>query len=56
MNIEKEVMEDKARLRMLELRYKALINILKNEGIVIEEEVEQELNNIIKLGTEEEHG
>jgi len=48
MNVEKEIVENKAKLEMLELRVKALMKILSKEGVILEEEVERELDSIIK--------
>jgi len=48
MNIEKDVLENKAKIRMLELKIKALINILNKEGVILEEEIEKELNSVIQ--------
>ena len=39
---------------MLELKVKALINVLNKEGVILDEEVERELNSIIKQENEED--
>jgi len=52
MEIENEIMETKARVRMSELRLKALINVLSREGIATSEEIEEELKELLKIKEE----
>jgi hypothetical protein len=52
MNIEEEILKNKAENKMNKLRLKALINLLSKEGIVIHEELEEELNNLTKKDEE----
>lgn len=54
MNLEKEILEQKAKLRMLEYKIQALINILNKEGTILEEELETELNSILQQKKTEE--
>ena len=49
METETQVMENKGKIKMNELRIKALINLLSREGIITSEEVEKELNGLIKI-------
>ena len=48
MKVESEIIKNQGEIKMNKLRLKALINILNKEGIVTEEEVENELNNLLK--------
>ena len=48
MAIETQVLKNKGDIKINELRVKALINVLSKEGIVIPEEVENELQELIK--------
>ena len=48
------VMENKGKIRMNDLRIKALINILSKEGILTSDEVEEELNELVKIKDNEE--
>lgn len=43
-----EVVKNKARLKELEIKFEALINLLEKEGVVIKQEVEQEFNELVK--------
>jgi hypothetical protein len=43
-----ELLENKARIKMNELRIRALINLLSKEGIITHEEVENEIALINK--------
>jgi len=54
MSFEKDILENKAKLRMLELKLDAVINILIKEGIMLKEELDLELNNLIKKGEKEQ--
>ena len=47
MDVEKEVVSDKGRIKILELKLKALINILQKEGIATHEEIDAELNDLV---------
>ncbi len=53
MQTEKEIIENRGRIRVNELKLKALINILSKEGVVTKEEVEDELNNLLEEKSEE---
>ncbi len=46
MEIEKTVAENKAMLKMLELKFDALIELLAKEGILTKEEIEDEIKNL----------
>ena len=48
------VLDNKGRIRMNELRLKALINLLDKEGVVIKDEIEEELDRLLKIGEKEE--
>ena len=48
MESEEEIIKNKGKIKILELKLKALINILTKEGITSAEEVEEELSNIIE--------
>ena len=52
MNIEEEILKNKAENKMNKLRLKALINLLSKEGVLTHEEVEEELNNLTKKDKE----
>jgi hypothetical protein len=47
MNIEEETIKNKNRIKMSELKIKAIINLLSKEGILTHEEVEEEVNDLI---------
>ena len=47
-NLTKDIVENKANLRELELRIKALVRLLEKEGILIEAELDQEFYKLIK--------
>ena len=46
--IGQDVVQNKAKLRELEIKLKALMNLLEKEGVLIKQEVEQEFNELIK--------
>ena len=48
MDIEKDVLENKAKIRIIELKINALTKLLNKEGIVLEEELETELSKLVK--------
>ena len=57
MKIEEEILENKGMTKMNELKLKAIINLLSKEGILTHEEVEEEVNRLIRQnhdGTPEE--
>lgn len=43
-----DLMKNKAKLREVEIRLEAIMNLLEKEGILIKQEVEQEFNELIK--------
>jgi hypothetical protein len=47
MNLEKEVLEQKAKIRMLEYKIQALQNLLNNEGIIVDDELETEIKSVM---------
>lgn len=47
MNLEKEILEQKAKIRMLEYKIQALQNLLNNEGIIVDDELETELKSVM---------
>ena len=47
METENQVIENKGKIRINELKLKALIKILTKEGVVTTEEVETELNEML---------
>jgi hypothetical protein len=55
MNPEQEILEAKAKIRMLELKMQALINILNKEGTILDEELKAEIDALLqgKPGDEE---
>ena len=53
MGNEKQIIENKGKIRENELRIRALINILSKEGITTDKEVEDELKNIIMESEED---
>ena len=53
MNVEKTIIENKGKIKINELRMKALIKVLSKEGIVTKEEVEEELNELLEGGNDE---
>lgn len=52
--VEKDILENKAKIKMLELKIDAIINLLSKEGIILNEEVEKEINSIIRQQKKEE--
>jgi len=48
MNLEQEILEQKAKIRMLEYKIQALINLLAKEGTILEEEMQAEINSILQ--------
>lgn len=54
MELKEDVMKNKANNKMNELRIQAIINILSKEGILTVDEVDAELDNLIKKSEEEE--
>jgi hypothetical protein len=48
MDTEKELLEHKAQIKLLEAKVQALQNLLSREGLVDEDELQDELNRIIK--------
>ena len=48
MDTEKDVLENKAKIRMLELKIEVLTKLLNKEGIVLEEELETEFSKLVK--------
>ncbi len=47
MNIENDVVENKGKIKMLELKMKALVKLLAKEGVVTTKEVEAEFNKLL---------
>jgi hypothetical protein len=52
MDIREEIIENKGKIRMNELTVKALINVLSKGGVVVREDIEEELNRLISRGEE----
>ena len=48
MEIENNIVENKGKIKINELKIEALINILVKEGVVTKEEVEEELNRLVE--------
>lgn len=48
METDEEIIKNKGKLKMIDLKLKALISILKKEGITSEEEVEEHLSKLIE--------
>lgn len=48
MGVEEEIIKNKGKIKITDLKLKALISILTKEGITSEEEVEEELHNLIE--------
>lgn len=48
MKIEEELIKTKNRSKMNELKIKAIANLLSKEGIITHEEIEEEVNTLIK--------
>ena len=44
----KDVLENKAKLRELEIKLDAIVSLLEKEGILTKQEVEQEFDELIK--------
>jgi len=53
MNIEEELTKQKAQLKMIELKLDALITLLKREGILTQEELDDNLDKLVH-GEEDE--
>ena len=49
MNPEDEIIENKGKIRMNDLKIQALINILSKEGVTTKEEVENELKELLEV-------
>jgi len=47
-SIEKDVLENKGKIKINELKLQALIKILAKEGVVTTKEVEEELNSMLE--------
>jgi len=47
-SIEKNILENKGKIKITELKLQALIKILTKEGIVTTEEIETELNSMFE--------
>ncbi|MCP3682421.1 MAG: hypothetical protein GY861_06985 [bacterium] len=47
METEKEVMENKGKIRMNELKIEALLNLLSNEGVLSHADFERELKELV---------
>jgi hypothetical protein len=54
MNTEQEILEAKAKIRMLELKMQALINILNKEGTILDEELKSEIDALLQGKPEDE--
>ena len=46
--LKKQVLSNKGKIKIGDLRLHALINILCKEGVVTEEEIEEELNKLLE--------
>ena len=47
-NNEKEVFDNKAKIRMNDTRIQAVINLLCREGVFTKDEVKEEINNLLE--------
>lgn len=47
-NNEKEVFDNKAKIRMNDTRIQAVINLLCREGVFTRDEVKEEINNLLE--------
>ena len=45
--LEEQLLENKAKLRMMEVKLNALIKILSREGLLVESNIEEEVKNIV---------
>ena len=48
MDVNEEVVKNKNKIKLTEIKLKALINLLSKEGIITHDEVEQEIEKLIK--------
>ena len=48
MELKEEVIDLKARIKLIELRYKALVDALAKEGVIVSDELEENLNELIE--------
>ena len=48
METSEEVMKNKGKIRMNELRIKAIIKLLEKEGIIIEKEIDDKVSELLK--------
>ena len=53
MNIKEEIIKNNASIKMNEIRIRAIISLLSKEGIVDNEEVEEEVNKLISQKNKE---
>ena len=53
MEEQSQVFENKAKIKMLEDKLQALVNVLSKEGIISSEDVENELNDVIGVDENE---
>ncbi len=54
MKTEDAVVENKGKIRMLEFRIQALINILSKEGVIVKTDVKEEFDNLLKVDESED--
>lgn len=48
MEIKEEILKNKTRTKMAEIKIDALINLLSKEGILTHKEFEEEINNLVE--------
>lgn len=47
MDIEKILLEEKAKIRMIEIKISALLNMLEREGAIVKNELDDEIGKLI---------
>ena len=48
MDVNEEVLKNKNKIKLVEIKIEALVNLLSNEGIITHNEVEEEVEKLIK--------
>lgn len=48
MNINEEVLKNKNKIKLIEVKLEALINLLSKEGVITHQEVEEEVEKLIE--------
>jgi hypothetical protein len=48
MKIEEEIIENRGKIKINELKFKALINLLSNEGLLTKEDIDREYSRLLQ--------